>query len=478
MKKMYTTLLFYFLSLLLFSSNIYAIAPRFDILFVLDNSGSMKKHDPDFMTGKSVANLIKGLSNDSRVGIIVFDDKADFAMPLTSIANPDLEKNVEKSLQRLSYNGKYTNTPIAIEKAIYELKQNGRKDVEKLIIFMTDGFIDTGDVKKDGELRKWLKEELIVDAKKSGIRIFSLAFTEEADFELIQTLAVNTGGGYYRAGKIEDLEKVFGNIQQAIIIPIVKTTPITVKEGISNELLLVAIVGLVILAIVVIGVRSKRKVENPGVVESQQMALPHAILEDIESITGKKEIRLSKKDISIGRAVGDGKPSVDIAIPQHTVSALHATIEYRDNSFFLTDRRSTNKTFLNNQSLTPDVSQRLKSGDMITFDKYKFRFLVKEQIAKSGTILRPAVAGGTIMRPQGFSPERIPQPPVPDPEQPRYNHDNDDEDGTRVKPGVCEIHPSYKATEFCPVCKKGFCSECMVEKDGQKICHTCAAKIG
>jgi len=458
-------------SVLFITANVYALPERVDILFVLDNSGSMKKNDPELMTHQSVLKLTKALKQDSRVGVVVFDVKADFAMPLTSVANPDFETDVKNSLRRLNYNGKYTNIPIAIEKAVYDLKQHGRKDTEKVIIFMTDGFIDSGNAKKDAELAKWLKEDLTVEAKNAGIKIFSLAFTEEADFELIQTLALKTGGGYFRAGKMEDLEKVFDAIQQAILLPPGKTQPIVEKDGFPMEWVGGAFTIVVILGIVVISLRSKGNKkeihQNPTVDKNKQPKLPEAILRDMESITGKNEILLTKREITIGRAVDGVKPSVDIAIPQNTISALHASIEYRDNSFIITDRRSTNKTYLNNQPLSPDAPKKMKSGDFVTFDKYKFQFIVTEEIGSGGTVFQPGTAGGTIIRPSGILHE-------PKPEPGDIGHGQGDEEETHVKPGVCEIHHSYKATEICPVCKKGFCVECMVEKNGQMMCRQCA----
>jgi Mg-chelatase subunit ChlD len=475
------------LTILLFSQSSSALSSKSDVLFVLDNSGSMKKNDPEFLTRKAATNLVEGLSKDSRVGFIIFDDKADISMPLTPVENPDLQKNVAHTMGKLTYSGKYTNIPSAIERAIYDLKQNGRKDAEKLIIFMTDGFIDTGDSKKDAERGKWLKEELTLEASNAGIRIFSVAFTEGADFELIQTLAGKTDGGYYRAIKKEDLQNVFNSIQQAIIKPRTKAAPKaesgTEKEGPLKGLLIVAVVGLIVLGVAVIVVIARGRKREPGDkkagraggVEEKQPAMPDAALEDIESVTGSKEIRLFKTEMTVGRAVADKKQTVDIAIPQNTVSALHASIEYRDKTFFVTDRRSTNRTYLNNQALPHDVPQRLKSGDVISFDKYKFRFIIREQTGMTGTVLRPAAAGGTIIRPQGMSPESKPSQPAPEARPSQRNQSGDDEEGTHVKPTVCELHPSYKATEICPACKKGYCSECMVEKDGKRICRTCAA---
>ncbi len=234
----------------------------------------------------------------------------------------------------------------------------------------------------------------------------------------------------------------------------------------------IPIAGFVILGIVVVIVRSKNdkqdnhtpKANSLGVGGHISSQFPDAMLEDMDNVTGMREIVLSKPEMTIGRAGEEGKASVDISIPQKTISALHATIEYRENSFFVTDRRSTNKTYLNNQLLPSDVAQRLKSGDIITVDKYKFRFIVKEQIGTSGTVFRPASAGGTVMRPQGRSQEQNVQQGI-------AMVDNDE---TRLKPGVCAIHSSYKATEGCPICKKGFCAECMVEKNGVRVCRQCA----
>jgi Mg-chelatase subunit ChlD len=297
MKKMFRAINAVVFSVLLVTANVYALPARLDVLFVLDNSGTMKSNDPEFMTRRSVLKLTRAFSQDSRVGVVVFDSKADFAMPLTSLANPDFENAVKNSLRRLSYTGKYTNYPIAIERAVYDLKLHGRKDAEKVVIFMTDGFIDSGNAKKNIGLATWLKEELTLEAKNAGIRIFSLVFTEEADFELIQTLSVKTGGGYYRAGKMEDLEKVFDAIQQAILLPPVKTQSLVEKDGFLMELIGSAFAIIIISGIAVIFLRAKgnKKEINPN--SNNQPKLPEAMLPDEESITGKNKILLTKKEI-------------------------------------------------------------------------------------------------------------------------------------------------------------------------------------
>ncbi len=103
--------------------------------------------------------------------------------------------------------------------------------------------------------------------------------------------------------------------------------------------------------------------------------MPRAILIDIKNVTGKKTLNLHRQTINIGRGVHN-----NLVIPQKTVSGSHATIQYKENIFYLEDQRSTNKTQLNGKKIGPYSPVKLKSGDEILFDKYKFVFLLEYQI--------------------------------------------------------------------------------------------------
>ena len=531
----------------------------------------MKSKDPEFMTRQLVINFSHGISRDSRIGLILFASKVDEILPLTPVEDPDLNKKMTDGLNRLTFGGKYTNIPLAIEKALYTLKQNGRKDAQKLIVFITDGFIDTGNARKNEEQGKWLKKELTQDSANNKIRIYSVAFSEEADFELIQTLALKTDGGYYRALTKSDLQGVFETILATVNIQDKGPTPpdptlttpqkqgentamensTTSKEGISKNTLIITGAILFFLGCLLIARKTQKKrpvveesrQESSHHVEQRQSSLPEAVLEDINHVTGHNEILLTKNETTIGRAVDLGMQSVDIGIPQDTISALHAVITYRDSDFFIIDRRSTNKTFLNQQILPADTAQVLKSGDIINFDRYPFRFVIKQQENLDGKVFRPVAAGGTILRPQRFPDQIVRQPdpeiqpdethlintdnegtqiktqslekpssqpgaldwkPVekslPEDDEERtimklqtteitpsqqHKHEmkseaasstNDSEEHTRLKQKMCENHPSFKVVEYCAVCGKGYCKQCIVEKDGAAICRLCAGE--
>ncbi|MGE0483079.1 MAG: VWA domain-containing protein [Gammaproteobacteria bacterium] len=195
-----------------------------DIMLVLDNSGSMRKNDPEFLLQRAVSGFVNGLNGDTRVGMVVFDEKVVYPVSLAPL-DVDTRAALQAALEAIDYRGQLTDSPAAIERAIYELKNDGRADASRVIVFMTDGIVDTGKPGVDTEKTKWLREELAADAADSGIRIFGVAFTENADFFLIQSLAKQTDGAYFRAPTPEDLAGVFTSIKDKLAEPPVAEAP-------------------------------------------------------------------------------------------------------------------------------------------------------------------------------------------------------------------------------------------------------------
>lgn len=206
------------LSLMALSTGVWAADVPKDIVLVLDNSGSMRKNDPKFLAKKAVTDFINGLEDDTDAAVIIFDQKVDLAVPLTPVTDKTKAKFLA-SLKDINYRGQFTDSPAAMERAIYELKTNGRQGAEKSIIFMTDGIVDTGNAARDLDKSKWLRQDLAADAAQSGIRIFAIAFTENADFQLIQSLAQKTHGEYFRALTAEDLGGVYKRIKAILEKP-------------------------------------------------------------------------------------------------------------------------------------------------------------------------------------------------------------------------------------------------------------------
>ena len=187
-----------------------------DLVFVIDNSGSMKKNDPNFITPQVVSAFIGQLPRQSQVGMVLFDENARLLMPLTPLTDSGVREIVDNGLARIDYRGQHTNTPVGIERALYELRVKGRPTAQKGILFITDGIVDTGDPRKDAELTRWLKQDLTAQSEDLGVRIFGIALTDAADFSLIQTLASRTHGEYFRTYEASEISSVFGQIQSRL----------------------------------------------------------------------------------------------------------------------------------------------------------------------------------------------------------------------------------------------------------------------
>ena len=429
------------------------VLQEIDIALVLDNSGSMQKNDPQFLTREVVTNFMVGFEEKARIAMIIFDQEAKLVEPLTDLTGLMARANFLKSLDQVNYKGLFSDSPAAIERAVYELKLNGRNNARKVIILLTDGIVDTGDKVQDLEKTKWLKEDLTQECRNAGIKIFGIAFTEKADFSLIQTLAFKTEGEYFRAYTAEDIQKVFDKISSLIsrlpsgpefadkgIMPpspagnataapaslpaakskaplldpepvvAAKKTPAQFKR--SGSFVLILLIGIFVLLaaiVMIMALNRKTKTLAPEAAGRSRRAryappMPRVELIDVKNITGQKTLELSKSLIKIGRDTSN-----DVAIPAETVSSLHATIEYQDGFFYLADQRSKNKTYLNGKKIAPYSPIKLKSGDVIKINVYKFIFILPDLIPAGETVIdfsgktETQVQEATIIRGQVIS---------------------------------------------------------------------------
>ncbi|KJU87575.1 secreted protein containing von Willebrand factor, type A [Candidatus Magnetobacterium bavaricum] len=477
---------------------------KLDVIIVLDNSGSMKKSDPNFLTRDVVMNFLNGMSESSRMGMVVFDKDVRLMEPLTDVSGVETKTKFLRSLDSVSYKGQLTNTPAAIESAIYELKSHGRPDTVLVIILLTDGIVETGDKSRDMEKEKWLKEDLTNDSKKAGIRIMGVAFTNDADFSLIQTLAIKTDGEYYRAFKAEDIQGVFTNIKQKIMTPSdvntpqptktvdavkVETPPEAKSSGIPVSVIIAGVIiigGIIGLVFFLRRKKTHKEKEHPLIKSQKEHPLIQAQAEliDINRVVFKEHLHIKKSVVSIGR--GDNS---DIVIPKDTMSGEHATIEYKDGHFYLEDLRSSNGTKLNNIKIEPNKPMRLKSGDEIIFDTYKFRFQIPAKYPSGGTVLRnnSAKSGSTVLRPikgtdgHPATPEKKSeekQSEIKSAANQTFKQGQEQSVGEKVTAlkSTCFNHESRNATGLCEECHKAFCGICMTEKDERDLCKECANK--
>ncbi len=386
-----------------------------DVVLVLDNSGSMKKNDPDFLVKQAVTEFIRSQDDATRVAIVIFDQEIQLALPLTE-ASLDQRETILSSIDLIDYRGQLTDSPAGIERALYELKINGRDNARKFVIFMTDGIVDTGDANRDLEKAQWLQGSLAPDAADSDISIFAVAFTDAADFQLIQSLAQTTDGEYYRALAAEDLQRVFEHINTIINTPPTPIEPVTpeaeskpasiepqastpvpviievpdralVQEERIRSIIIIAvaiILVVILLAILILLLKRSREMKGPA------EAVKEAYLNDLQGKTDHQTHKIGGKPVMLGRVAGSDTDRLDyIVVNETTIGRQHALIEYKDYAFWLVDQGSINGTFINGEMITAEV--RLKHGDHIRLHKCEFEFTMPGMEESDATVMAQTV---------------------------------------------------------------------------------------
>ncbi|MBF0466150.1 MAG: VWA domain-containing protein [Nitrospirae bacterium] len=187
-----------------------------DVALAIDSSGSMKKTDPQNLRIAASKLFLLLLNGKDRVGIMSFDTDVYHLTGLNEVID---KKIFLAAVNKVTSNGLYTNLYKAIEKSLEMLDSDEMPGKTKIIILMTDGKMDTGNRNRDRMLEDKLKAELVEKTKVSNIKIFTIAFSDESDKELLEAVSKKTGGFYYIAKIPEDLHHIFLSIFEALKMP-------------------------------------------------------------------------------------------------------------------------------------------------------------------------------------------------------------------------------------------------------------------
>ena len=167
-----------------------------DIIVVLDMSGSMKTADDNGRFDSFFSWVSAFASSRDQLGIVAMGNGSKLIAPLTGndrFAFADYSDKLNKR-------AKYTDVAAGLENAYYELKNNARKNSQKIILLYSDAQIDMpkGMWDMENSLR-YLNTSLIPSMRKEGIQLIAIVPDGlKANFQLLQELTSATNGVYYR----------------------------------------------------------------------------------------------------------------------------------------------------------------------------------------------------------------------------------------------------------------------------------------
>jgi len=245
-----------------------------DIVLVMDTSGSMQALDLDAerpinrrrnrleIAKAVVEDFVQGRKND-QIGLVVFGSEAFTQCPLT-LDHGILATFLERV--EIGVAGDATAIGSAIGTAVKRLRDSQAES--KVIILLTDGRSNAGslDPRKAAEIAKTFdvkiyaigagtrgKAPFVVDSFFGKQVVYE---SVEIDDEMLEEIALETGGAYYRAEDNAALKSIYDEIDELETTEITTDTYMEYNERFRWFLL--PAVGLLLLEVVLLGTRFRK----------------------------------------------------------------------------------------------------------------------------------------------------------------------------------------------------------------------------
>jgi len=188
-----------------------AAAGADEIQVLIDVSGSMKQNDPDNLRIEASRLLVNLLPDGAKAAFWLFAEKTA-PLSATDAVNASWKQQAGKAIGNIHSRGLYTHIEDAIQTVLSQGFKGGSK---KHLILLTDGFVDISkDIMQSGDSRERILSEWIPKLQQQNINVQTVALSEQADKELLEKLAFETGGWAETAQSAEQLQRVFLKMAQ------------------------------------------------------------------------------------------------------------------------------------------------------------------------------------------------------------------------------------------------------------------------
>ena len=193
---------------LLYAAKVFAVQP--DVRLLVDVSGSMKRTDPNNLRIPATNLLIDLLPAESKVGIWTFGTYTNSLVPYGKV-DEAWRNNARNQAKKINSTALFTDIENAIERSGLNLN-GGDASAQKHIILLSDGLVDISEAGSQSareagnqKSRDHLLRTLIPKLAKEGYIIHTLSLSDEADHDLMATMAQRTGGLHAIAYEAKDL---------------------------------------------------------------------------------------------------------------------------------------------------------------------------------------------------------------------------------------------------------------------------------
>lgn len=198
----------------------WVMAAPFDMILLLDESGSMLKTDPRGAR-KDAANLFLRLcGGEHRVGLMGFATEVRVLTDMQAMGPGEHRDWILEEVKGVKSDGQYTDMEAALEQALSEIKRTSNPDKKRAVLLLTDGEVDLdGGAPAVERSIHHIRGDLLGEYLREGVEIYCVAFSQGADRELLEYLSDASGGLCVQGDRDEELQKLFVRLFEEMAQP-------------------------------------------------------------------------------------------------------------------------------------------------------------------------------------------------------------------------------------------------------------------
>ena len=206
------------------------IEPEYDYLIVMDKSGSMVFSDLDEPSRKALHELIDGMEEENKIGIVAFGSEVIGSQDILPLDKEQRKKisdvidiPIKTWIETDEYTGgKYTagdgtDFSVAMENAQSLIEHMPERNKDIRIILVTDG-----DDQSDGNFIKfssWASQINSQSADKQRIELSAIQLGDIPMLQMVKEAVSKTGGTIYDNVKTADLARQLQSLKNTIVTP-------------------------------------------------------------------------------------------------------------------------------------------------------------------------------------------------------------------------------------------------------------------
>ncbi len=357
---------------------------RYNVVLVVDASGSMKDNDPDEYRFEAIELFVSLLANGgNHVGGVVFGSGVRATQDITEIKGKSEKSALIEQIRGQSAKG-WTDTGEALRTAVEMLDNGADESLPSIIILLTDGITEMSDEKKTAEsIEK--KEDALEAARDKGYQIYTIALNceQSANSTEMQQIANATGGEYREVTSATDLQSVFDVYYQLIYgtQSIQLVDEVVPENGMISRDFNVADVGVEEVNIVVFGKVDSCALSRPGDKEISEAEMD----EYLYSAKTFTLLKVSDPDNGTWNLSVTSEPGATIKIFKIYNSNLNikSYLATEKDSYNINDEVRFITKLLENETVIRDTSKYLGYSAVLTVKDYYGNVVYTETVSEA-----------------------------------------------------------------------------------------------